>query len=110
MGNMEPRRLHERGEEMGERRGGIQEVPCCLVLPRELPFICGDHNLLKNILTRPSPSSQPDEGCYQGRHVCSHLYMPEHPSPLLCTRCHLTTSSSVMPRGLAAFPDQEGPG
>lgn len=36
--------------------------------------------------------------------------MPEHPSPLLWTQCHLTTSSSVTPRGLAALPDQEGPG
>lgn len=29
MGNMEPRRLHEREEKMGENRGGIQEVLSC---------------------------------------------------------------------------------
>lgn len=72
MGNMEPRRLHERGEEMGEKRGGIQEVPSCLLLPRELPFTCMFHDLLKTILTRSSPSSPLDEGHYQGRDVCSH--------------------------------------
>lgn len=67
MGNMEPRRLHERGEEMGKKRGGIQEVPSCLLLPRELPFTCMFCDLLKTILTRSSPSSPSDEGHYQGR-------------------------------------------
>lgn len=33
MGNMEPRRLHETGEEMGEKSGGMQEVPSCLFCP-----------------------------------------------------------------------------
>ena len=123
MGNMEPRRL-QRGEEMGEKRAGIQEVPILPFappwVPRELPFICTVHDLLKTMLTRPAPRSPSDEGQYQERDVhrsLGALCTPRHPSLLLWSQCHQTPdrflqpwAKSSMPRGLLALLDQEGPG
>lgn len=70
MGNMEPRRL-QRGEEMGEKTAGIQEVPILPFappwVPRELLFICMVHDLLKAMLTIPAPPSPLDEGQLLGK-------------------------------------------